>query len=78
MNSLHWMPEADKQALANIRRERRYIEVLQQELSDFREIFWRPAHDGQRAWAEQMIKSIEHELDEIDAGRLGVPEDWRG
>ena len=28
MNSLHWMPEEDKQALASIRRERRYIDEL--------------------------------------------------
>ena len=78
MNSLHWMPEEDKQALASIRRERRYIDELKTDLADFREIFWAPIDGGQRSWADQMIKSIEHELNEIEAGRLGVPEFWVG
>ncbi len=78
MNSLHWMPEEDKQALASIRRERRYIAELKRDLVDFRDIFWAPTHAGQRTWANQMIKSIEHEMDEIEAGRLGVPASWKG
>ena len=72
------LDDQTKAAVLNHKREHRYVDALQDELRDFREIFWHPMHDGQRAWAEQMIKSIEHELDEIEAGRLGVPENWKG
>lgn len=65
MNGLHWIPEEDKIALANIRRNRQHIEELKVELADFRDIFWSPAFPEQKTWAGQMIKSIEHELDQL-------------
>lgn len=72
------LDEQTQKAVAQHKRERRYIAELNQDLADFRDIFWHPQHDGQRAWAEQMIKSIEHELAEILDGRLSVPADWKG
>ena len=65
-----------KQAVRDWKRLNAFVAELQADLRDFREIFWDPADDRQRAWAGQMIKSITHELDEIEAGRLGVPADW--
>lgn len=65
MNSFHWIDEDSKKAVADWRAENRHIAELKTDLADFREIFWHPQHDGQRAWAEMMIKSIEHELDQL-------------
>lgn len=72
------LDETTKKAVLQHKREQRYIAELNRDLADFRDIFWAPTHDGQRAWAEQMIKSIEHELAEILDGRLSVPADWEG
>ena len=72
------LDDQTKAAVLNHKRENRYIAELKQDLADFREIFWAPIDGGQRSWAEQMIKSIEHELEEIEAGRQGVPEFWQG
>jgi len=72
------LDDQTKAAVLNHKREQRYIAELKTDLADFREIFWAPIDGGQRSWAEQMIKSIEHELAEIEAGRLGVPEFWQG
>ena len=77
MNSLHWMTEQDKQALATVRRERRYVAELNQDLADFRELAWFGVDQRQKDWAQMMVKSVEHELEEIEAGRLGVPEYWQ-
>ncbi|QBP06112.1 hypothetical protein [Synechococcus phage S-B68] len=65
-----------KKAVRDMKRLNAYIAELQTDLRDFHEIFWDPASEQQRAWAGQMIKSMTHELDEIEAGRLGVPADW--
>ena len=68
-----------KQAVTNWKRENRYIAELNADLADFRDLFWEPqANDELRLWAQDQIKSIVHELDEIEAGRLGVPESWQG
>lgn len=64
---MHWQTEQEKQALANFRATNRRIAVLQRELADFREIFWSPSFPEQRAWALQMTKSIEHELDQLQS-----------
>lgn len=65
MNSFHWIDEDSKKAVANWRAENRHIAELKQELADFREIFWAPAFPEQKSWALMMIKSIEHELDQL-------------
>ena len=62
MNSLHWVPEETKQALSALRAERRHINELRADLADLREIFWHTSEPQRKAWALQMIKSIEHEL----------------
>lgn len=43
------------------------IAELNQDLVDFREIFWQPVSFEQKSWALQMIKSIEHELNQLQA-----------
>jgi len=64
---MFWQTEEEIQALADFRARVRKIDELQQELADFREIFWHPAFPQQKAWALQMIKSIEHELDQLQS-----------
>lgn len=64
---MHWQTEQEKQALADFRAHNRLVAELKKDLADFHEIFWHPTHDGQRAWAEVMIKSIEHELDQLQS-----------
>ena len=64
---MHWQTEQEKPALADFRAHNRLVTELKKDLADFREIFWHPTHDGQRAWAEVMIKSIEHELDQLQS-----------
>ena len=72
------LDDQTKAVVLNHKREQRYIAELNRDLEDFRDIFWAPSSDEQRLWSQDQIKSIVHELDEIEAGRLGVPEDWRG
>ena len=64
---MFWHTTQEEEALAAFRADRRYREELQKDLSDFRAIFWEPAFPEQRSWALQMIKSIEHELHQLDA-----------
>ena len=64
---MFWQTEQEEQALADFRATNRRIRVLQRELADFREIFWSPVFPEQKSWALQMIKSIEHELDQLQA-----------
>jgi len=64
---MFWQTEQEKQALADFRAHNRKVAELKQELADFREIFWHPAFPQQKAWALQMIKSIEHELDQLQS-----------
>ena len=72
------LDDQTKAAVLSHKREQRYIAELNRDLDDFRAIFWAPAFDEQRLWAQDQIKSIVHELEEIEAGRLGVPADWQG
>ena len=62
---MFWQTTEEIEALAAFRADRRLREELLQELADFQEIFWHPIHPEQKAWARQMIKSIEHELDQL-------------
>ena len=64
---MFWQTEQEKQALADFRATNRKIRVLERELADFRDIFWQPAFPEQKAWALQMIKSIENELDQLQS-----------
>lgn len=72
------LDDQTKATVLKYKREQRYIAELNRELDDFRTIFWSPAFDEQRLWAQDQIKSILHELDEIESGRLGVRSDWVG
>ena len=64
---MHWQTEQEKQALADFRAHNRLVSGLKKDLADFREIFWHPAFPQQKAWALQMTKSIEHELDQLQS-----------
>ena len=73
------LDEQTKKAVLQHKRNNRYIAELKQDLEDYNAIIECPCADGgQRSWAHQMIKSIEHELAEIEAGRLDAPEWWKG
>ena len=64
---MFWHTEQEELALSDFRARNREIAELKQELADFREIFWAPVFPEQKAWALQMIKSIEHELDQLQS-----------
>ena len=64
---MFWQSQDELDALAAFRADRRLREELTQELADFRAIFWNPASPEQRSWAGHMIRSIEHELHQLDA-----------
>ena len=59
--------EAIARAVADWKAFKRHVAELEQDLADFREIFWHPQSPEQKSWALQMIKSIEHELDQLQA-----------
>ena len=63
---MHWLTEQEKQALADFRATDRRIKALEQELWEFKLV---QSHSTPEAgsWALQMIKSIEHELDQLKA-----------
>lgn len=63
----HWQTEQDKQALADFRAHNRKVAELKKGLWDFQQIFWSPSFPEQKAWALQMIKSIEHELHQLES-----------
>ena len=64
---MFWHTEQEQEALAAFRADRRHREELQADLADFREIFWHHQLPETKAWALQMIKSIEHELHQLNA-----------
>jgi hypothetical protein len=63
---MFWQTTQEKQALADFRADRKHREELLMDLSDFREIFWHHELPETKAWALQMIKSIEHELHQLE------------
>ena len=77
-NQLWRLDEQTKDAVLEHMRTNRYVAELKRDLEDFRELFWRPSFPEQRVWAKAMIKSCEHELEQIEAGNVGAPDDWQG
>ena len=63
---MFWQTTQETQALADFRADRRSRGDLLADLSDFREIFWHHELPETKAWALQMIKSIEHELHQLE------------
>ena len=61
---MHWQTEQEKQALADFRATNRRIRVLERELWEFKLIQQNSTSEA-GSWALQMIKSIEHELDQL-------------
>jgi hypothetical protein len=63
---MHWQTDEDKQALADFRAHNRKASELKQELWEFKQI--QHGHgDAVTSWALQMIKSIEHELHQLES-----------
>jgi len=63
---MHWQTEQEKQALADFRATNRRIRVLERELWELKLIQQNSTPEA-GSWALQMIKSIEHELDQLQS-----------
>lgn len=63
---MFWQTEQEKQALADFRAHNREVAELEQDLWDFRMIQQNSTPEA-GSWALQMIKSIEHELDQLQS-----------
>ena len=63
---MHWQTEQDKQALADFRAHNRQVAELKQDLWEFKMI-QENSDPNVRTWALQMIKSIEHELRQVES-----------
>ena len=63
---MHWQTEQDKQALADFRAHNRRVSELKQDLWEFKMI-QENSDPRIRTWALQMIKSIEHELHQLES-----------
>jgi len=62
---MHWQTEQEKQALRNWRADMRKENQLRKELLELKQVARHTEDRKQFAWALQMIKSIEHELDQL-------------
>ena len=63
---MHWQTEQDKQTLVDFRAHNRRVSELKRDLWEFKMI----QENGDpiiRSWALQMIKSVEHELHQIES-----------
>ena len=63
---MFWQTEQEEQALRDFRATNRKIAELEQDLWDFRMIQQNSTPEA-GSWALQMIKSIEHELDQLQS-----------
>jgi hypothetical protein len=63
---MHWQTEQEKQALADFRAHNRRIRVLERELWELK-LVQQSSTPEAGSWALQMIKSIEHELDQLQS-----------
>lgn len=63
---MFWHTEQEEQALADFRATNRRIRVLERELWEFR-LVQQNSTPETGSWALQMIKSIEHELDQLQS-----------
>ena len=61
---MFWQTDEEIQALADFRATNRRIRVLKRELWEF-ELIQQNSTPEAGSWALQMIKSIEHELDQL-------------
>jgi len=63
---MHWQTEQEKQLLSDFRARQRRIKVLTRELWELKLVQHHSAPEA-GGWALQMIKSIEHELDQLQS-----------
>ena len=64
---MFWHSQQEIDALARFRADRRRRLELQADLADFADIFWSSNDHQTKAWAQLQIKSIKHELHELNA-----------
>lgn len=63
---MFWQTQQEKDALYQFRQWRRQVEELKADLSDFTNIFWSSNDRNTKQWATMMIKSIKHELHQLE------------
>ena len=59
---MFWQSQDEIEWLARFRADRHKRLELQADLADFAEIFWSSNDHRTKAWAQQQMKSIKHEL----------------
>jgi hypothetical protein len=64
---MHWQTEQEKQALRDWRADMRRERQLRKELLELKQVAHRTDDHRQFKWALQMIKSIEHELHQLQS-----------
>ncbi len=64
---MFWQSQDEIDALHRFRMDRRKRLELQTDLTDFHDIFWSSNDHNTKAWARRMIKSLEHELHQLNA-----------
>ena len=64
---MFWQTDEDKQALSSWRATMRKERQLRKELLELQQIAHRPQSQEQLTWALQMIRSIKHELHQLES-----------
>jgi len=64
---MHWQTEEEKQTLSDWRAVMRKERQLRKELLELQQIAHNPQSQEQLAWALQMIKSVKHELHQLQS-----------
>ena len=69
------LDEQSKKAVLNHKRINRHLRELEEEIVSLCVLINQTEIPEQKVWADHQIRSIEHEIAEVRAGRLGLPED---
>ena len=69
------LDEQSREAVLNWKRINRHVRELEEEIVGLCVLINETEIEGQKVWANHQIRSIEHEIAEIKAGRLGLPEE---
>ena len=69
------LDEQSREAVLNHKRINRHVRELEEDIVGLCVLINETEIPEQKVWADHQIRSIEHEIAEIKAGRLGLPED---
>ena len=69
------LDQQSREAVLNFKRINRHLKELEEEIVSLCVLINETEIPQQKVWADHQIRSIEHEMVEIRAGRLGLPED---